>query len=295
MHLHQIEYFLAVVDHDGINTASAALGLAQPTISQAIRSLERELDAELFHRVGRGMVLTSAGHALIGPARRMLRSVVTAEGSLADAAGRPRGRLDIATFSALSPDPVAPLVGSFRQEFPAVLVRIADLHDETAIASLIRDGHCEIVICHLPVADGADLTVRELGVQEWRLVFPPGSSVPPADPLPLAALPDVPHVIVPRGGSQAAAIESTLAAAGRKLRPSVVVQHREARLPFVFAGVGATFLERSMAEEAAQHGAVIRDTEPPLSRTYGLVYDASALSPAGRAFVDTASGGAAPG
>ena len=295
MHLHQVEYFLAVVDHHGINAASTALGLAQPTISQAIRNLERELGAELFHRIGRGMVLTSAGHALVGPARRMLRSVVTAEGSLVDAAGRPRGRLDIATFPPLSADPVARLVGAFRQEFPTVSVRIGDLRDEAAAGSLIRDGHCEIVVCHLPVADTADLTAHQLGEQEQQLVFPPGSEVPPDDPLPLSALPDVPQVIVPRGGSHAAEIESEIAAAGRKIRPSVVIQHREARLPFVFAGVGASFLERSIAEEAAERGAVVRATDPPLRRAYGMVYDPSALSPAGRAFVELASASAPRG
>ncbi|MGH3520057.1 MAG: LysR family transcriptional regulator [Haloechinothrix sp.] len=288
MDLHQIEYFLAVVDHNGINAAATALDLAQPTISQAIRGLERELGVELFHRIGRGMVLTSAGHTLVGPARRILRDVVAAEGSLVDAAGRPRGRLDILAMPALSADPVARLVGAFRREFPKVFIRIGDLRDEALGASLIRDGHCEIVVCHLPNPDSAGLDVCELGVQEWWLVFPPGSQPPPEDPLPLSALPDGPHVVVPRGGSQAGEIEQAVAAAGRVIRPAAVVQHREARLPFVLAGVGGTFLERSMAEASVARGAVVRAVEPRISRAYGLMYDSSALSPAGRAFVELA-------
>jgi DNA-binding transcriptional LysR family regulator len=289
VHLHQVEYFLAVVDHHGINAAANALGIAQPTISQAIRGLEREFGVDLFYRIGRGMVLTSAGHALVGPARRMLRSVVSAEGSLADTAGRPRGRLDIAALPALSADPVGRLAGAFRQQFPKVYLRIGDLRDEAATTSMIRDGHCEIVVCHLPVADTAGLTVHELGVQDWWLAFPPGSAIPPQDPLPLSALPDVPYVLVPRGGSHAGEIETAIAAAGRGIRPAAVMEQREARLPFVLAGVGATFLERSEAEAAAERGAVVRATDPPLNRSYGLVYDHAALSPAGRAFVELAT------
>ncbi|WP_188189707.1 LysR family transcriptional regulator [Nonomuraea sp. SYSU D8015] len=292
MDLHQIKYFLAVVDHNGINAAAAVLDVAQPTVSQAIQGLERELGVPLFHRIGRGVVLTSAGHSLVGPARRILRDVVAAEGSLVDAAGRPRGRLDVFAMAALSADPVARLVGAFRREFPKVSIRIGDLRDETAAASLIREGHCEIVVCHLPAMDCAGLAVRELGVQEYWLVLPPGSaplsdSLP--DPLPLAELPDLPQVTVPRGSSLAVGeIEQAVAAAGRAIRPSVVVEHREARLPFVLAGVGATFLERSMAEAAAARGAVVRSLEPRISRAYGLVYDPAALSPAGRAFVGVA-------
>jgi DNA-binding transcriptional LysR family regulator len=295
MHLHQIEYFLAVVDNNGINAAANALGLAQPTVSQAIRGLERELGVQLFHRIGRGMVLTSAGHSLVGPARRVLRGVVAAEGSVLDVAGRPRGRLDIVAVPALSADPLARLVGNFRQEFPAVSIRIGDLRDESAGTTLIRDGHCEILVSHLPTTDSADLAVCELGVQDWWLVFPPGAEVPPDDPLPLSALPDDPHVVVPRGGSQAGEIEQAVATAGRVIRPAVVVQHREARLPLVLAGVGATFLERSMAEASVARGAVARATEPRISRAFGLVFDPSALSPAGQAFVELARSSAPRG
>lgn len=287
MELNQIEYFLAVVDHNGINAAATALDLAQPTISQAIRGLERDLGVQLFHRIGRGMVLTSAGHSLVGPARRILRDVVAAEGSLVDAAGRPRGRLDILATPAVSADPAARLVGAFRQEFPRVFIRLGDLRDEATGASQLREGHCEIVVCHLPLQDSDGLDTCELGTHEWWLVLPPGSP-PPPDPLPLTALPDVPHVVVPRGGSQAGEIEHAAATAGRTIRADAVLQHREARLPFVLAGVGATFLERSIAEAAAARGAVVRALEPRISRTYGLVYDSSALSPAGRAFVELA-------
>lgn len=288
MELNQIEYFLAVVEHNGINAAATALDLAQPTISQAIRGLERDLGVQLFHRIGRGMVLTSAGHSLVGPARRILRDVVAAEGSLVDAAGRPRGRLDIVALAALSAHPVAHLVAAFRHEYPTVSIRIGDLRDEAQATSLIRDGHCEMVISFLPLLDSADLDVLELGTQDWWLAFPPGTELPEDDPLPLSALPDLPHVIVPRGASQAGEIEQAVVAAGRVIKPVAVVEHREARLPFVLAGVGGTFLERSTAETAAARGAVVRAVTPQLSRTYGLVYDSSGLSPAGRAFVELA-------
>ncbi|GAA5114151.1 LysR family transcriptional regulator [Pseudonocardia adelaidensis] len=71
MDLRQLEYFLAVVEHGGVHRA-AALHVAQPSLSQSLRRLERDLQADLFHRVGRGLVLAPAGEALIGPARQML-------------------------------------------------------------------------------------------------------------------------------------------------------------------------------------------------------------------------------
>ncbi|MGH3450375.1 MAG: LysR family transcriptional regulator [Haloechinothrix sp.] len=288
MQLHQIQYFLAVVDHKGINAAAATLGLAQPTVSQAIRELERELGVDLFHRIGRGMVLTSAGHALVGPARRIMRDIVGAEGALPDAAGQLRGRLDIYAQPALSVDPVARLVGAFRREHPKVFVRIGDLRDEETATSLIRDGHCEIVFCHLPIPGPEGLQVAELGLQEFWIAFPPGTELPPEDPLPLSSLPDIRQVVVPRGWSYASQIEQAITEAGQLRRPAAVVQHREARLPFVLAGVGSSFLERTMAEDAVPRGLVVRAPDPAISRAYGLVYDATSLSPSGQAFVELA-------
>lgn len=293
MNFDQIGYFLAVVDHKGINAAASALNVPQPTISGSIRALERDLGVLLFHRIGRGIVLSSAGHSLVGSARRLLRDVVTAEGSLVDAAGRPRGRLDIATMAPLAVDPVARLVGAFRRQFPAVAVRITNIRHEADSAGLVRDGHCEIAISLLPVPD-KDLVVRKLGEQEYWLVLPPGATLPSAYPLPLSALPDIPHVIVPKDSSQAVGeIEAAIATAGRSITPAVVIDHREARLPLVMAGVGATFLPRSMAKAAAARGATVRAVEPKISRPFGLIFSDTSLSPAGRAFVHLAGAASA--
>ncbi|MEV0054008.1 LysR family transcriptional regulator [Saccharopolyspora shandongensis] len=283
MELHQVEYFLAVVDHKGINAAASALQLAQPTVSQAIRGLERELGVDLFHRIGRGMVLTSAGQAFVGPARQILRDVVAAEATMVDAAGLPRGRLDIHVAAPLAVHPVAQLVGRFRKRYPNVSLRLADLRDEEGAVALIREGHCEIVFTNLPV-HASDLQVEELGEHEYWLVFPPGTPVPERDPLPLTELPDLPLVIVPKSTGRTA-IEKALSAARKRTRPSAIVQHRESMLPFVLAGVGGTILARPMAEQAAARGALVRAIDPPISLPYGVLYDPAVLSPAGRAFL----------
>ncbi|MEV5541576.1 LysR family transcriptional regulator [Saccharopolyspora shandongensis] len=283
MELHQVEYFLAVVDHKGINAAASALQLAQPTVSQAIRGLERELGVDLFHRIGRGMVLTSAGQAFVGPARQILRDVVAAEATMVDAAGLPRGRLDIHVAAPLAVHPVAQLVGRFRKRYPNVSLRLADLRDEEGAVALIREGHCEIVFTNLPV-HASDLQVEELGEHEYWLVFPPGTPVPERDPLPLTELPDLPLVIVPKSTGRTA-IEKALSAARKRTRPSAIVQHRESMLPFVLAGVGGTILARPMAEQAAARGALVRAIDPPISLPYGVLYDPAVLSPAGRALL----------
>ncbi|WP_342768605.1 LysR family transcriptional regulator [Amycolatopsis palatopharyngis] len=58
-----------------MHKAANALHVAQPSLSQTIRVLERDLGTALFHRFGRRLVLTQAGHALIEPARQIVRGL----------------------------------------------------------------------------------------------------------------------------------------------------------------------------------------------------------------------------
>ncbi len=62
--LHQLRCFLSVFEHGSFTAAAEALGYSQPSISEQVRTLERSYGVELFTRVGRGVVPTSAGDTL---------------------------------------------------------------------------------------------------------------------------------------------------------------------------------------------------------------------------------------
>ena len=90
MDIRQLKFFLAVVDHNGISRAAEHLMVAQPSLSQAIATFERELGMPLFHRIGRGVVLSEAGTALVGPARVVLRDLDEAKAIMQRAQGAAR-------------------------------------------------------------------------------------------------------------------------------------------------------------------------------------------------------------
>ncbi|ROZ85303.1 LysR family transcriptional regulator [Gordonia sp. OPL2] len=283
MELRQVEYFLAVVEHEGIGGAATALGVAQPTVSQALRALERELGVQLFHRIGRGMVLSAAGRTMVGPARQIVRDVDAVEDLLTTSADELTGRLDILAFPAMASGPIVDLIARFRDDYPRVNVRFGELRDEAQAAAVIEDGHCEFVVAHLPIA-GDDLEVIIIGEQEYLLIYPPGTDVPEG-PIPLESLPPVPMVFVPRGQSVADEIEEAIRVAGVRPPLAVLSEHREERLPMVLAGIGGTILEKALAETAADR-AVIRTVEPRFVRPFAIAFDPAALSPVGQAFVE---------
>src|SRR4051794_22559991 len=113
MELQQLRYAVTVVDQGTFTAAAAACFVAQPSLSQAVRQLERELGVELFSRVGRRVALTPAGEAFVPAAREALRAVETIGAQVAAVAGLVAGHLDLVALPTLALDPVTPLVGAF--------------------------------------------------------------------------------------------------------------------------------------------------------------------------------------
>ncbi|CAG7590681.1 LysR family transcriptional regulator [Rhodococcus opacus] len=87
MEISQITAFLAVAEELHFGRAAQRLHSAQPPLSRTIRRLEKQLGATLFERNTRNVRLTSAGEALLGPAREILDACRLAEIAVA-AAGR---------------------------------------------------------------------------------------------------------------------------------------------------------------------------------------------------------------
>ena len=77
MTINQLIYFQAVCKHDGISRAAEALNISQPSISNAIRELEREFDLVLFTRQYRKLLLTEEGAKLLSLTEDLLSRVDT--------------------------------------------------------------------------------------------------------------------------------------------------------------------------------------------------------------------------
>ncbi len=279
--LRQVEYVVAAVEHGGFGRAAEALGVSQPSVSQAIGALERELGVALFHRLGRRVQLTSAGAAFLEPARQVLRDALTARDTVRQVAGNAAGRLDVVSLPTLAVDPLAALIGRFRAKHPEVTVRLAEPDSASEVIEMVRDGRCEVGLAQLPVR--SDLVVNELGVQELFAVSPPGTRA--RKTLDATAAARLPLVTTPRGTSTRNLIDEAFA--GADVVPNIAVEtgQREAILPLVLAGAGTCFLPGPLTRRAREQGAVVCALNPPLRRRVGVVHRRGPLSPGASAFV----------
>ena len=287
MEIRQVEYVLAVVDHGSFTKAAASMLVSQPSLSDGIRRLEDELGVRLFHRLGRSVELTDAGHAFVGPARRLARDRNAVLESVAGVRDLKAGTLDFVSLSTLAADPLGRLVGRFRKANPGVAVRISAPDDVGSVDAMVLDGRCELGLTELPPRR-EELVAITLERQEIVAVCPPRTRLPAPGRLPLAKLRDMPIVTTPRGLSTRDLLDRALASAGVEPVIAVETSQREAIAPLVLAGAGTSFLPVGLAESLGAQGAVVARLVPMLTRTIGLVHRPAPLTPAARAFVELA-------
>jgi LysR family carnitine catabolism transcriptional activator len=283
-----LEYFLAVAAQGSFTGAAYALHVAQPSLSHAIRSLEREVGARLFNRLGRGVTLTPAGEAMIGPAQQVLREFAQVRTSIERVSGLGAGRLDIVALTTLSVDPLAPMVGAFRRHYPAIGFSVVDPEQAAAVAEMVRSGRCELGLADFSVP-ATGLKTLELPEQEILAVLPPEAAPAKDSAISVDEVAALDLIATPPGTSTRTLVDTTLSAVGRPARISVETTHRASIVPLVLSGAGAALLPRPLADDAATLGAVTRPIDPPVVRRVRLLWRPGPVSQAAEAFISMAT------
>jgi DNA-binding transcriptional LysR family regulator len=284
MDMRRLEIFLSVVEEGGFSAAADALEMSQPAVSQAVRELEEDLGSALFHRLGRGVALTPAGEALVVPARQTLQDLRIGRALVEDVAGLRSGRLDLACLPTLAVAPLAPLVGAYRLENPGVSIVLSDPRDTAELVHFVRSGRSEIGLAESVSTPG--LTTVALGRQDFLVVLPPGTRA--ENPLRMRDLAGMPLVAAPPGASARALLDDALRHSASRASVVVEAAQREAILPLIVAGAGASLLPRPLAEVGAALGCVVVEPRPPVSRRVALIHREGPLTPAAARFVEMA-------
>jgi LysR family transcriptional regulator, hydrogen peroxide-inducible genes activator len=151
MELSQLRYALAVADTGNFTRGADRMGVAQPSLSQQIIKLEKELGHKLFHRLGRKAVLTEAGVVFLERARRIVFEVESAAKELGDHPALER-KITVGAIPTVAPYVLPGLINRCRKKFPNLQVNIREDFKVTLIEELL-EGELDIALVALPVSD----------------------------------------------------------------------------------------------------------------------------------------------
>ncbi|MFI5907274.1 LysR family transcriptional regulator [Dactylosporangium sp. NPDC051541] len=268
MELHQLEYFVAVVEEAGFTRAAARLRVAQPGVSAQVRKLERELGLALLDRTTRSVRLTAAGEAVLPFARAALAAVDGARQAVDELAGLQRGRVAIGTVNSHTVD-LATILADFHARWPGVEITLVEDVSER-LTDAVREGRLDAAIVAYARAP-EDLDVHVVTDEALDAVVWDGHELAGRETIPLAELRDRALVCLPRGGGIRAILDAACAEEG--FAPRVAF---EAGSPAVIEQLAARHLGIAILPESiARHREYlhpIRITDPELRGRLGLAW-----------------------
>lgn len=168
MEIHQLRYFAAAADAANISRAAERCGVSQPTLSQQLGRLEESLGVRLFDRVGRGVVLTDAGRALLPRARRVLAEVRDAELNLKRETEQGAGTLHVGAIPTMAPYLLPPALKRVLGAAEEVLLREAFTGQ---LVEALLDNEIDVAITSTPL-DHEQLDVQVIGHEELVVAVP---------------------------------------------------------------------------------------------------------------------------
>src|SRR5215472_13141708 len=116
----QLLAFERIVRERSFSRAARALGIAQPTISERIRALERAVGGPLFVRAGRGVELTDLGATFLPFARRALEVLGAGVEAARQTQAGTQGRATLGVLESLSGGFLGPALAGFHAAHPNV-------------------------------------------------------------------------------------------------------------------------------------------------------------------------------
>ncbi|MGW9173619.1 LysR family transcriptional regulator [Streptomyces decoyicus] len=272
MQLQQLRYFTAVADTRHFTRAAEREHVAQPSLSQQIRSLERELGAELFHRARGHITLTDAGETLLPFARRILADAETARREVQEVARLRRGRLRLGAPPSLCASLVPDVLRAFHTTYPGVELIVTEDGSQDLVRAL-ADGALDLalIITPLPVQAPA-LVTSDLLREELVVVSAPDRPAPVGRRARIRVedLQDRPLAMFRRGYDLREFTTAACRAAGFEPTFTVEGGEMDAVLGFVRAGLGVAVVPSMVAERSGLR--VTRFSTPGMHRVVSVAH-----------------------
>ncbi|MCD8838919.1 cidABC operon transcriptional activator CidR [Staphylococcus arlettae] len=150
MDIKQMSYFVEVVNEGGMTNASKSLYIAQPTISKAVKDIEKELGMPLFDRSKRELKLTDAGQVFYQKCKEILALYNNLPVEINSLLGLETGHISIGLSAVMNMNKFIQILGEFHKLYPNITYNLVE-NGGKMIESQLANDEIDIGITTLPV------------------------------------------------------------------------------------------------------------------------------------------------
>lgn len=192
MTLRQYEYALTVAEAGSVTAAAELLHVAQPSISQQIRGLERDLGVQLFARTPAGLVPTVAGRAFLREAAVAVNASRRAKAAARADSAELAGELVVAVQLGFGARQLPRALDALRRRFPGVEATVFEEPSAAELDQLCRRGALDLAL--MAKCEKTPENAYPLGAEEFVVVLGAGHPQLAADRVELGELGEEPWI-----------------------------------------------------------------------------------------------------
>lgn len=270
MQFQQLAYFVAVAETRHFTRAAEQMQVAQPSLSQQVRALERDIGASLFHRIRGNVSLTEAGETLLPIARRILADTDTAYRAIRELDELGRGRVRLGATPSLCTGLLPTMLATFCRDYPGIELVLHEGGSRDLQTELSEGALDLAMIVDSRVQDEPRLSMLPLFVEQLVVISPKDSPSPVRGPrMRIGELEGRPLVMFRRGYDLREATVAACRAEGFEPTFAIEGGEMDAVLEFVKAGMGLAVVPSTVVGDRFR---MTQFSAPGLSRTVQLAY-----------------------
>lgn len=267
MNITQLRYFHAVADYHTVSLAAQHLYISQPSLSNAIKELEREFSVTLFYRRHNGMFLSPEGTKLYNSTRELLGQYADVEQMMRNI-GKGERRLRLG---------IPPMISSF--VFPKLYKYFFEHSSDTELAitekghyellDKLNDGLVDIVILPHTKPFDVSLAAKRIGTLDIVCCTSARGPLAAFEELDAQMLDGEPLVLFPDTFLQTRTIKRWFMRSGVSPTVSVQTEQLSTALGVIESGIASGFMFKRLAE--GRVGLVTLPLSPQISVDVSII------------------------
>ncbi|MFD0713633.1 LysR family transcriptional regulator [Paenibacillus sp. GCM10027626] len=289
MEFRQLQYVIQIAKEKNFSRAAEKLHIAQPSLSQQLSKLEKEIGVLLFRRTTNSVELTHAGNVFVQKAQTIIDSIEQLKQELDDLAHMRKGKLVVGSLP-MTGSHVLPLVlPVFGRRYPEIEIVLVE-DSSSRLEQLTASGQTDLSLLSLPLTDPT-LTWEPIIEEEICLAVPPTHALADRiDAIHISELQAEPFIVLKKGqGFRQIAFELC---SKHGFEPRIVFEsgNIETVQSLVAAGMGIAFVPKMVTRAKWSEFAPVYLplAEPAPSRTLVIASKQGRyLSKAAEAFIAT--------
>lgn len=257
MNAKQYKYVLTLAQEGSFSKAADVLNITQPSLSQYIKKIEKQIGLELFDRTNGDLRLTDAGRVYVETARKVLDLEHQMDGKLTDLRSYKAGSIIIgaAPYRAASMLPI--IASSFQKLYPGMHLAVIE-GTTSELADGMEHGEYDLCLTMLPVDSGL-FSYEKVLEEELVLAVPASYQTLPCIPgskrecVDIEALNNKRLVMLTNGQFMQNQLNSLILSHHLNVTPAAVVKSLEAQIEFVKAGIGMALMPSGIERFCSHH------------------------------------------